>query len=276
MADPQLAPPDLSSSYRSHSCGQLRAADAGTEVRLAGWVHRRRDHGQLIFLDLRDRHGITQVVIDRVDAPEAHASASRVRSEYVVAIVGTVAERLPGTENKKLATGDIEVRATQVTVLNESKTPPFYINDPDATIDETIRLKYRYLDLRRPELQANIVTVWLPAGAVAPAALLGAQAGVVASGLDKLDAELSAEAEATAGQGASIAREAGLAATSAAPRAEGNVWATLVHLAARERPAAIVLGSHGRSGAAEALLGSVSHGVAHHSSVPVLVVPPGP
>ena len=127
-----------------------------------------------------------------------------------------------------------------------------------------------------PELQANIVTVWLPAGAVAPAALLGAQAGVVASGLDKLDAELSAEAEATAGQGASIAREAGLAATSAAPRAEGNVWATLVHLAARERPAAIVLGSHGRSGAAEALLGSVSHGVAHHSSVPVLVVPPGP
>ena len=153
MLDPQAVLPDLSSSYRSHSCGQLRASDAGAEVRLAGWVHRRRDHGQLIFLDLRDRHGLTQVVIDRVDAPEAHASASRVRSEYVVAIVGTVAERLPGTENKKLATGDIEVRATQVTVLNESKTPPFYINDPDATIDETIRLKYRYLDLRRGPMQ---------------------------------------------------------------------------------------------------------------------------
>jgi len=157
MADPQSAPPDLSSSYRSHSCGQLRAADAGTEVRLAGWVHRRRDHGQLIFLDLRDRHGITQVVIDRVDAPEAHASASRVRNEYVVAIVGTVAERLPGTENKKLPTGEIEVRATQLTILNEAKTPPFYINDPDATIDETIRLKYRYLDLRRGPMQRRMV-----------------------------------------------------------------------------------------------------------------------
>jgi len=157
MADPQPAPPDLSSSYRSHSCGQLRAADAGTEVRLAGWVHRRRDHGQLIFLDLRDRHGITQVVVDRVDAPDAHASASRVRSEYVVAIVGTVAERLPGTENKKLPTGEIEVRATQLTILNEAKTPPFYINDPDATIDETIRLKYRYLDLRRGPMQRRMV-----------------------------------------------------------------------------------------------------------------------
>jgi len=157
MPDPQAVPPDLSSSYRSHSCGQLRTADAGSEVRLAGWVHRRRDHGQLIFLDLRDRHGITQVVVDRVDAPEAHASGSRVRSEYVVTIVGTVAERLPGTENKKLPTGDIEVRATQLTILNEAKTPPFYINDPDATIDETIRLKYRYLDLRRGPMQRRMI-----------------------------------------------------------------------------------------------------------------------
>jgi aspartyl-tRNA synthetase len=158
MPDPTLAePPDISSSYRSHSCGQLRATDAGSEVRLAGWVHRHRDHGQLIFLDLRDRHGITQVVIDRVEAPEAHASASRVRSEFVVTIVGTVATRLPGTENRKLPTGEIEVRATELTILNDSKTPPFYINDPDAPIDEALRLKYRYLDLRREPMQRRMV-----------------------------------------------------------------------------------------------------------------------
>jgi aspartyl-tRNA synthetase len=158
MPDPTLAePPDISSSYRSHSCGQLRATDAGSEVRLAGWVHRHRDHGQLIFLDLRDRHGITQVVIDRVEAPEAHASASRVRSEFVVTTVGTVATRLPGTENRKLPTGEIEVRATELTILNDSKTPPFYINDPDAPIDEALRLKYRYLDLRREPMQRRMV-----------------------------------------------------------------------------------------------------------------------
>src|SRR2546426_6316102 len=82
MADPQPLAPDYSSAYRSHTCGALRASDAGSPARLAGWVHRRRDHGQLIFLDLRDRHGITQVVVDRTEAPEAHAAASRVRSEY--------------------------------------------------------------------------------------------------------------------------------------------------------------------------------------------------
>ena len=98
--------PSLATPYRTHTCGALRAADAGTSARLTGWVHRRRDHGQLIFLDLRDRHGITQVVIDRTQQPEAHAVASRVRSEFVVTVAGDVARRLPGTENAKLPTGD--------------------------------------------------------------------------------------------------------------------------------------------------------------------------
>src|SRR6186997_1746962 len=99
--------PGLATPYRTHTAGQLRADDAGTTARLAGWVHRRRDHGQLVFLDLRDRHGLTQVVIDKADAPEAHAQASRVRSEFVVAVGGVVALRLPGTENAKLPTGAV-------------------------------------------------------------------------------------------------------------------------------------------------------------------------
>jgi aspartyl-tRNA synthetase len=148
---------DLSSSYRSHSCGQLRASDAGSEARLAGWVNRRRDQGGLIFLDLRDRHGITQVVIDEATAPEAHAVASKARTEFVVMLVGSVARRPAGTENAKLATGDIELRASSVTILNESKTPPFYVNDPDATVDEALRLKYRYLDLRREPMQQRLL-----------------------------------------------------------------------------------------------------------------------
>jgi aspartyl-tRNA synthetase len=141
--------PSLATPYRSHTCGQLRASDAGTTARLAGWVHRRRDHGPLIFLDLRDRHGITQVVIDKGDAPDAHAIASRVRSEFVVEVAGSVAARLPGTENARLPTGAIELQATEIRILSEAKTPPFYINEPDAPIDETLRLKYRYLDIRR-------------------------------------------------------------------------------------------------------------------------------
>ncbi|MFL5672937.1 MAG: OB-fold nucleic acid binding domain-containing protein, partial [Chloroflexota bacterium] len=104
--------PSLATPYRTHTCGELRVTDAGETARLAGWVHRRRDHGQLIFLDLRDRHGITQVVIDKADSPEAHAEASRVRPEFVVMAEGTVAKRLPGTENAKLPTGTIEVQAT--------------------------------------------------------------------------------------------------------------------------------------------------------------------
>lgn len=125
-----------------------------------------------------------------------------------------------------------------------------------------------------PGRESRVVNVWRSAAALAPSALLGAPAGVVASGLDKLDAELAAAAEATAGEGAALATEAGLTGVAAAVRAKGNVWATLAHLAAEEHPAAVVLGSHGRSGPAEALLGSVSRGVAHHSAVPMLVVPP--
>ncbi|HEX7950334.1 MAG TPA: aspartate--tRNA ligase [Candidatus Limnocylindrales bacterium] len=149
--------PSLATPYRTHTCGQLRSADAGTDARLAGWVHRRRDHGQLIFLDLRDRHGITQVVIDQADAPAAHEVASRARPEFVVSVLGQVAPRLAGTENAKLPTGDIELRATDLAILSESKTPPFYINDPDAPVDESLRLKYRYLDIRREPMQRRLL-----------------------------------------------------------------------------------------------------------------------
>jgi aspartyl-tRNA synthetase len=147
----------FASSYRTHTNGELRASDAGAAATLSGWVNRRRDQGGLIFLDLRDRHGITQVVIDRNDAPAAHEAASRIRSEFVVTVEGTVAKRLAGTENKRLATGEIELQATQVRILNESKTPPFYVNDPDAQIDESLRLKYRYLDLRRDAIARRLV-----------------------------------------------------------------------------------------------------------------------
>ena len=155
MTDPS---PSLATPYRSHTCGQLRVADAGTEARLAGWVHRRRDYGGLIFIDLRDRHGITQVVVDGEDAPaEVLQAASRVRPEFVLTVLGEVAPRLAGTDNPKLPTGEIELRATELTILSEARTPPFYINDPDAPIDETVRLKYRYLDIRREGMQRNLL-----------------------------------------------------------------------------------------------------------------------
>ncbi len=147
----------LATPYRTHTCGQLRADDDGANAKLAGWVHRRRDYGKLVFIDLRDRHGITQVVIDAADAPEAHEVATRLRSEFVVAFEGVVARRQPGTENARLATGDVELQARRVTILNEAKTPPFYINDPDATIDESLRLRYRYLDIRREAMARRLL-----------------------------------------------------------------------------------------------------------------------
>ena len=150
-------PTSLATPYRSHTCGQLRGSDAGADASLAGWVHRRRDHGQLIFLDIRDRHGITQVVVDRTEQPEAHAAASALRNEYVVAVTGEVARRIAGTENARLPTGEIELRAERVQVLNESRTPPFYVNDPDAPIDESHRLRYRYLDIRREPMQRRLL-----------------------------------------------------------------------------------------------------------------------
>jgi aspartyl-tRNA synthetase len=146
-----------STSYRDLTCAAARPSDVGRTVALAGWVNRRRDMGQLIFIDLRDRYGTTQVVIDAADAPEAHAVASDVRSEYVIGVHGTVVERLPGTQNPRLATGEVEVRADRITVLGPARTPPFVINDPDAEVDEAVRLTYRYLDLRREPLQQRIL-----------------------------------------------------------------------------------------------------------------------
>jgi aspartyl-tRNA synthetase len=151
------ARPGLATPYRTHTCGELRASDAGTDARLAGWVHRRRDHGQLIFLDLRDRHGITQVVIDKTASPAAHETASRVRSEFVVTTSGEVAPRLPGTENPRMPTGEIELRADDIEILSEAKTPPFYINEPDKPVDEGLRLKYRYLDIRRQPMADRLL-----------------------------------------------------------------------------------------------------------------------
>jgi aspartyl-tRNA synthetase len=146
----------LTTAYRTHTCGALRATDVGQEVSLAGWVNRRRDMGQLIFIDLRDRHGLTQVVINATDAPEAHRLALTIRNEFVLRVQGKVTQRLEGTENKKLATGDVEVRATSVEILSAAKTPPFPINEPEDT-DESLRLKYRYLDLRREQINHRLV-----------------------------------------------------------------------------------------------------------------------
>ena len=149
--------PSLATPYRTHTCGALRPDDAGSTASLAGWVHRRRDYGKLTFIDLRDRHGITQVVIDAGDAPEASEAAARLRPEFVVAFEGEVALRQPGTENPKLPTGAVELQARSVRILNDAKTPPFYVNDPDAPIDETLRLRYRYLDIRREAMQRRLL-----------------------------------------------------------------------------------------------------------------------
>ena len=141
--------------YRTRSAGELRAKDVGERVRLAGWVHRRRDHGGLIFIDLRDRWGITQITFDP-ERGEVFAAAERLRPEWSVSVEGEVARRPAGNENPDLATGEIEVEATGLTVLNESETPPFEI-ERDRPVDELLRLRYRYLDLRRPRMRDNIV-----------------------------------------------------------------------------------------------------------------------
>ncbi len=147
----------MSVSFRTHTCGELRASDVGQRVTLAGWVHRRRDHGHLTFFDLRDRYGITQVVTNAQEAANAHEAAEAVRNEWVVQVSGSVRHRPEGTTNDQLATGEIEVAADELTVLNPSKVPPFYINEPQPGLDEQLRLKHRYLDLRRPELQQRIL-----------------------------------------------------------------------------------------------------------------------
>jgi aspartyl-tRNA synthetase len=140
---------------RTHTCGALRAEDVGADVVLLGWVHRVRDLGGLLFIDLRDRHGITQIVFDKDDA-ETMAKAKRLRSEYVVGIRGRVQRRSPETVNPKVSTGEVEVMVRQLALLNEAKTPPFPIAE-DTPVSEEVRLKYRYLDLRRPRLQSNMI-----------------------------------------------------------------------------------------------------------------------
>jgi aspartyl-tRNA synthetase len=137
-------------------CGELRAADAGQQVVLMGWVNRRRDHGNLIFLDLRDRSGIAQVVLDKDLSPAGHAKAEHVRPEYVVAAKGTLRKRDAGAINPKMATGEVELVADELLVLNDSRVPPFSPAE-DAIANEELRLQYRYVDLRRPEMQANFL-----------------------------------------------------------------------------------------------------------------------
>ena len=135
---------------RTHSCGALRATDAGQAVTLMGWVHRRRDHGGLIFVDVRDREGITQCVFNPADGASAHAKVQDVRGEFVVAVRGTVAPRPAGTVNPRIPTGAVEVHASELRVLNDCRPLPFQIDsEGDAEVDETLRLKYRYLDMRR-------------------------------------------------------------------------------------------------------------------------------
>jgi aspartyl-tRNA synthetase len=141
---------------KSHSCGALRKEHVGSKVTLAGWVDRRRDLGGLIFVDLRDREGIAQVVFNPDVSRSSHDTASEIRSEYVVQVSGEVAFRPSGTENLQLPTGEIEVIVDSAAILNTSETPPFYINR-DVDIDENLRLQYRYLDLRRNRMMKNLI-----------------------------------------------------------------------------------------------------------------------
>src|SRR6202789_3524056 len=144
----------LGTLQRTHTCGELRSNNSGETITLMGWVNRRRDHGNLIFLDLRDRTGITQVVLHKEVSPEAHAKAEAARPEYVIAVTGTLRNRGEGLSNPNMATGEIEVVAHDLLLLNESKTPPFAPAE-EAIANEEVRLKYRYLDLRRTGMQHN-------------------------------------------------------------------------------------------------------------------------
>ena len=150
MAEP------LGTRKRSHYCGELHAKDVGKEVTLMGWVHSRRDHGGLIFIDLRDREGVTQIAFNPEINAAIHSKAHDLRSEYVIAVKGKVSKRPEGTINPDLKTGEIEVLAEELTILNESKTSPFEISSRHG-ISEDVRLKYRYLDLRRSGLQENLI-----------------------------------------------------------------------------------------------------------------------
>jgi aspartyl-tRNA synthetase len=149
---------NLGNLKRTYSCGALRREDVGKTVVLMGWVAKRRDFGVLTFIDLRDRDGITQVVFNADDAPEAHAKAKEVRGEYVLAVIGEVTLRDESVRNPKIATGDVEVHARELLILNDARTLPFQLDTAgsESLASEDLRLKYRYLDLRRPQLQQNL------------------------------------------------------------------------------------------------------------------------
>ena len=141
---------------RTHTCGELRVSDEGRTVVLMGWVHRRRDLGGVLFMHLRDREGITQLVFREDADAQVMARAAEVRSEYVIAVEGTVIKRSADTVNANLATGEVEVAVSKLWILNESRTPPFPMED-EVDVSEEARLKYRYVDLRRPRMQRNII-----------------------------------------------------------------------------------------------------------------------
>src|SRR5437588_970293 len=148
---------NLNNRERSHSCGALRKENVGERDTLMGWCARRRDFGPLTFIDLRDRDGITQIVVNQERASQAHAKAKEVRGEYVIAAIGEVVLRDQNSINPKLATGEVEVQASEIIILNDARPLPFQLDASDNTLaSEDLRLKYRYLDLRRPQLQANL------------------------------------------------------------------------------------------------------------------------
>ncbi|NGX55147.1 MAG: Aspartate--tRNA(Asp/Asn) ligase [Chlamydiae bacterium] len=142
---------------RTHTCGALRKNDVGSEIRLSGWVHRRRDHGGLIFIDLRDRYGLTQIVFRPTDHPEFHEKASHLRGEWVISVKGKVIPRAEGMINPSLKTGEIEIEVLEFAILSQAKTPPFSICDENITVNEELRLKYRYLDIRRGDVTKRLL-----------------------------------------------------------------------------------------------------------------------
>jgi aspartyl-tRNA synthetase len=149
---PRIIPQNM---LRTHTCGEIRKQDTGKDITLSGWVHRRRDHGGIIFIDLRDRYGLTQIVFDPEENADAHHVGESLRSEYVIQITGTVRPRLEGMENSNMDTGEVEVLVSQVNILNKAKTPPFEI-DQDKDVREDLRLEYRYLDLRKERMAKNL------------------------------------------------------------------------------------------------------------------------
>ena len=149
---------NLGDLERTHTCGEIRASDAGSKVVLMGWVAKNRDLGNFTFVDLRDRYGVTQVVFAESFSKEAHEKAKTLRGEYVIAVKGEVVEREEGTKNEKHATGEVEVRVSEILILNTAKTIPFQLEvaGKENLASEDTRLKYRYLDLRRASLQSNL------------------------------------------------------------------------------------------------------------------------